>query len=134
MNPRKFILRQTALLALGELVCVAAMVGIFALLGMFSYKVVLGGVIGAILAIGNFFFMAIASDSAADKATDQDVKTGKALMKSSYGLRMLVLAVLLILCTKSGHCHPVALLCPLLFVFPIIIILEFSRKAGGPKQ
>lgn len=134
MNPRKFILRQTALLALGELVCVAAMVGIFALLGMFSYKVVLGGVIGAILAIGNFFFMAITSDSAADKATDQDVKTGKALMKSSYGLRMLVLAVLLILCTKSGHCQPVALLCPLLFVFPIIIILEFSRKAGGPKQ
>lgn len=134
MNPRKFILRQTALLALGELVCVAAMVGIFALLGMFSYKVVLGGVIGAILAIGNFFFMAIASDSAADKATEQDVKTGKALMKSSYGLRMLVLAVLLILCAKSGHCQPIALLCPLLFVFPIIIILEFLRKAGGPKQ
>lgn len=134
MKSRKFIIRETALLALGQLICVAAMVGIFALIGQFSYKVVLGGAIGGILAVGNFFFMAIGSDAAADRAAQNDVKSGKAVMKSSYGLRMLVLAVLLIICAKSGHCQPIALLCPLLFVFPIIVVLEFFRKAGGKKE
>lgn len=134
MKSRKFIIRETALLALGQLLCIAAMIGVFALLGHFSYKVVLGGAIGGLLAVGNFFFMAIGSDAAADKASQDDVKTGKAVMKSSYGMRMLVLAVLLIVCAKSGHCQPVALACPLLFVFPIIVVIEFFRKAGGNQE
>ena len=134
MNPRKFIIRQTALLSLGQLVCVAAMIGIFVLLGYFNYTVALGGAIGAILAIGNFFFMAIGSNAAADKAEDQDVKTGKALMKSSYGMRMLIIGVLLVVFAKSGHCNVVALACPLLFSFPILMVLEFFRKAGDTKK
>jgi hypothetical protein len=63
MNSRKFILRKTAVLALGEVICCSLMVGLFALLGYFSYKVVVGGVLGMLLAVGNFFFMAIASFS-----------------------------------------------------------------------
>lgn len=134
MNSRKFILRETALLALGQLICIGAMIGVFALLGSFNYTVALGGAIGGILAIGNFFFMAIGSDAAADKAADQDVKTGKAVMRSSYGLRMLVIAVLMIICAKSGHCHIIALACPLLFTFPILMVVEFFRKSGDTKK
>ena len=93
MDTKKFILRQTALLALGELVCVAAMVGIFAMLGHFNYTVVLGGALGALLAVGNFFFMAIMSSIAADKAMKDDVKSGKAFMKASYRMRLVILAV-----------------------------------------
>lgn len=134
MNSRKFILRQTAMLALGQLICIGAMIGVFALLGAFNYTVALGGAIGGLLAIGNFFFMAIGSDAAADKAADQDVKTGKALMKSSYGLRMLIIGILLVVFAKSGHCHTVALACPLLFTFPIIMVIEFFRKSGDVKK
>ena len=32
MKSRKFIIRETALLALGQLLCIAAMIGVFALL------------------------------------------------------------------------------------------------------
>lgn len=131
MKSRKFILRETALLALGQLICVAAMVGVFALLGYLDYTVILGGGLGALLAIGNFFFMAIVSDAAADKAAQDDVKTGTALMKTSYRLRLLILGVLLFLFAKSGHCNLIALVCPLFFVFPIVMVLEFIRKAGG---
>ncbi len=133
MDVRKFILRQTALLALGELVCISAMIGIFALLGHFDYTVVLGGVIGGLLAVGNFFFMAIGSDVAADKATNQDVKTGKAFMKTSYRMRLLIIGVLLFVFAKSGHCHLLAMGCPLFFVFPIIMVIEFFRKSGESK-
>lgn len=133
MNARKFILRETALLAVAETVCVAAMVGVFALLGYFDYKVVLGGIIGGILSIGNFFFMAVASNAAADKAVEQDVKHGKSAMKASYRIRLLVIGVLLFLFAKSGHCNVLALVCPLFFVFPSIMVIEFFRKSGESK-
>ncbi|MBQ7345198.1 MAG: ATP synthase subunit I [Oscillospiraceae bacterium] len=133
MDPRKFILRETLFLILGQVLCIAAMIGVFALLGHLDYKVILGGIIGGILAVGNFFFMAIVSDAAADKAKEQDVKTGSAFMKTSYRMRLVVLGVLLFVFAKSGHCNILALACPLFFVFPIIMVIEFFRKAGGTK-
>lgn len=134
MDTQKFILRETALLALGEALCIGAMIGIFALVGHFNYTVVLGGIIGGILAVGNFFFMAIASDAAADKATEQqDVEGGKKAIKVSYTTRLLILGVLLFVFAKSGHCNVLALACPLFFVFPILTVSEFFRKAGDKK-
>lgn len=134
MNSRKFILRETALLAIGELICITAMIGVFALLGYFDYKVIIGGIIGGVLAVGNFFFMAIASDAAADKAADQDVKEGKKAIKISYQMRLLILGVLMFLFAKSGHCNVLAMACPLFFVFPVIMVVEFFRKSGGAKS
>ncbi len=138
MNVRKFILRETALLALGELICSTAIVGVFALLDLFSYKVILGAVIGSILAIGNFFFMAIASNAVADRTiaqgdSEDSIKQGKAAMKSSYGIRMLVIGVLLFVFAKTGHCNIIAMVCPLFLVFPIITVIEFFRKSGDQK-
>lgn len=130
MNSRKFILRQTILLFLGELICCAAMVGIFALLGYFNYKVILGGVFGILLAVGNFFFMGLSAHAAADRATQQDQKGGQSIMKTSYRMRLLILGVLLFVFAKSGHCNLIALVCPLFFTFPIIIVSEFFRKSG----
>ena len=133
MKTRKFILRETALLALGELVCIAAMIGIFVLLGYFDYKVIVGGAVGGILAIGNFFFMAISANAAADKAADEQVKEGKAVVKSSYFGRLLVIGLLLFVFAKSGHANVLAMACPLFFVFPIITVIEFFRKSGDHK-
>ena len=133
MKAHKFILRETAFLALGEVVCIAAMIGVFALLGYLDYTVILGGVVGGILAVGNFFFMALSSNAAADKATDQNVKDGKAVVKSSYFGRLLVIGLLLFVFAKSGHCNVLAMGCPLFFVFPIIMVIEFFRKSGENK-
>lgn len=132
MNSRKFILQETGIIALGQLVCVAAMCGVFALLGSFDSGVVIGGIVGAVLAVGNFFFMAIAADMAADKAVNQDVKGGKAMIRSSYSLRLVVLAVILFAFGKSGICDLFALVLPLIFTRPILTIAEFFRKPGEP--
>lgn len=134
MNARTFILRETGMLAFGEAVCIAAMIGVFALLGILDYTVILGGILGGILAVGNFFFMAIASNSAADRAADQNVKEGKAMIKGSYFGRLLVIGLLLYVFAKSGHCHVLAMACPLFFVFPIITVIEFFRKSGDRKS
>ena len=125
---RKIVLKETAIIAAGDAACVALMYGVYAILGKFSLSVVLGGLVGLVLAVGNFFFMAVSATLAADKAVDQDVEGGKKMIKSSYTLRLLVLAVLLIVCAKSGVFDVIALALPLLFTRPVLTIVQFFRK------
>lgn len=128
MESRKFVVKQTGILAVGQTICVAAMVGIFALLGQYDQTVLLGGIFGGVLAIANFFFMAVGATLAADRAEKQDVKGGQALVQSSYMLRMALLAVILFALVKSGLCNVIAVVLPLAFNRPIITISEFFRK------
>lgn len=128
MDSRKFVYQESAIIALGEVICCSAMVGIFALLGAFDWKVVTGALVGGIMSTLNFFFMAVSANLAADKAEKQDVSGGKALMRSSYNLRLVVLFLVLFAFAKSGLCNVIALVVPLVFVRPIITIAEFFRK------
>ena len=130
MDSRKFVLKETLFVALGEALCVAAMMGIFFLLGKFDRTVVLGGILGGLVAVGNFFFMAVSAMVAADKAEQQDVKGGQAVMNSSYPIRMILMAVVLFAGIKSGFCNVFALVIPLVFVRPVLMIGEFFRKSG----
>ncbi len=130
MDSRKFVLKETAIVLLGEILCSAAMVGIFALLGKFDRTVLLGAVVGAILATLNFFFMAVGATLAADKAENQNVKGGKAMIQSSYLIRLVVLFAILFAFAKSGLCNVIALVVPLIFVRPVLTIAEFFRKPG----
>ena len=130
MDSRKYVLKETLRVAIGEAVCVAAMIGVFALLGYFSREVVLGGIIGGLVAVGNFFFMAVGVTLAADRAESQDVRGGKAMVSSSYTIRLIVMAVVLFAAAKSGYCNVFALVIPLVFVRPVLTIGEFFRKSG----
>ena len=127
---RKYVVKETLLVALGEVVCIAIMFAVYGLLGKFGIPVLLGGIVGAVLAVGNFFFMAMIATLAADRAQQQDVEGGKKLMKSSYPIRILVLAGVLILCGKSGYFNVLSLVLPLVFVRPTLMIVEFFRKKG----
>lgn len=131
MDSRKIVFQETAIVALGQVLCTGAMIGIFALLGYFEWKVLWGGLIGAALACVNFFGMAVVASLAADKARNQDAEGGKKLMKASYPIRLLLLAVALIAFAKSGFCNVIALALPLLFVRPILTVAEFFRKEGA---
>lgn len=128
---RKIVWNQTARIAIGEAVCLALMYGVYALLQRLVLPVILGGLVGTALAIGNFFFMAVIATLAADKAEAQDVEGGQKLMKSSYPIRILVLAAVLILCARSEWFDVLTLVLPLLFVRPILMISEFFAKKGA---
>ena len=127
---RKLVLKETALIAIGELICVALMCGVYALIGKFALSVLLGGLVGLLVATGNFFFLAMIATLAADRAENQDVEGGQKLMKSSYPIRLLAMALVLILCAKSGFFHPLALVLPLAFTRPILTIAEIFKKKG----
>lgn len=134
MDVRKELLRQTGVVALGEALGVAAMIGIFVLLGKFDMSVLWGGIVGGLVAIANFFVMAIGVNIAADKAQNQDVKGGQAAIKGSYALRMLVMAVVLFAFAKSGICNVIALVIPLVFVRFTLTLWEFFRRKPGDKS
>lgn len=125
---RRVVLKETTKIAIGEAICVAVMVAVFALLGHYSLQVLLGGIAGGILAILNFFFMAVAASQAMDKAVQQDVKGGQKQIKLNYSLRMIVLFVILFALVKSGACNALASVLPLFFVRITITVAEFFRK------
>ena len=131
MDIRRFVLKQTGIVALGELVGTGVMIGIFALLGAFDMGVLLGGVVGAAVATGNFLAMAIGVNIAADKAEKQNVKGGQATVKSSYLLRTVVMFLILFAFAKSGLCNAIALVVPLIFVRITLTVAEFFRRKPG---
>lgn len=130
MDSRKYVLKATAVVAGGELICTAAMVGIFALLGYYSLQVLLGGLVGGTVAVLNFFFMAVCAMMAADKAQAQDVEGGQKLIKTSRTLRYGFMLLVLFACGKSGSFNLIALVLPLLFAQPILTVTNFFRKPG----
>lgn len=127
---RKTVFHETAIIAVGEVIGVALMLAVFALLGRLDRAAVLGGIVGGVLAVGNFLMMAINVSLAADKAAQQNVKAGKAMVSTSYVTRMVVLFVILFACVKSGLCNVIACVVPLLFVRVTITVAEFMRKSG----
>ena len=130
MDSRKELLRQTLAVALGVALCAAVMVGVFALLGYFDMSVVWGALVGSLIAIANFFVMGMTTTLATEKAANQDVKGGQALIQMSYMGRMALLLVALIVCGKSGWFNVVALALPLNFVRPVLTVAEFFQKKG----
>lgn len=133
MDSRKFVLQKAGVIALGQAVCVAAMFGVFALLGQFDMTVLWGGIVGGVMATLNFLFMAMGAMMAADKAMEDNVTAGNATVRLSYILRLVVLAVVLFAFAKSGICNVVALVLPLVFTRPILTVTEFFRKPGEKK-
>ncbi len=131
MDSRKLVFQETVVVALGEILCTALMIGIFALLGKYDLSVLLGGIAGCVISIANFFFMAVVVSLATEKATHQDPEAGKKLIKGSYPVRFLILAVVLFACAKIKIFNVIALVLPLVFVRPVLTIAEFFKKKEG---
>ena len=134
LESRKIVFRETAVVALGILLCTALMYGVYFLLSLFSVKVLLGGIVGSVLAIANFFFMAVGTAIAADRAQQQNVKGGQGVIQMSMLIRYVVLFVILFACGKSGAFDLIALVLPLVFVRPVLTFSEFFRKSGDKKN
>ena len=131
MDSRKIVFQETSVIAIGEAICVPLMVLAFFLCGAFYRTVVFGGIAGALIATANFFFMAMSTSLAADKALAEDVKGGQATMQFSYIFRLIFMFGALAVCAKSGMMNLLALVIPVLLVRPIIMFAEFFRKKGG---
>ena len=131
MDSRRIVFQETAVIALGQLICFPVTVLAFYLAGYLDRTVILGCVSGIVIALANFFFMAVSASLAADKAQQQNVKGGQSTIQTSFLTRQVLMFLALALCAKSGKMNLIALVIPILLVRPIITISEFFRKKGG---
>lgn len=128
MDSRKIVIKETIRTTVGVIICTAVMICVFALLKRLNASVWLGALAGTVLAVGNFFFMAVTTAMATDRAKADDAKGGKRLVQTSQTVRFLILAVLLFALAKSGLCNVIALLLPIAFVRPAMMVMQFFRK------
>ncbi len=129
MDSRKIVWKETAIVAIGELICAAAMVGVFAALGYFQMNVLWGALGGCLVTVANYFFMAVTVTLATDKAAAGEPQQAQKMIQLSSVVRLLAMAGVLFVGIKLGA-NVVALVLPLAFERPILMLAEFFRKKG----
>lgn len=129
MQNHRDIFQQVARLAVALLIGVVAMLAIYGVLGLFSFSVLLGAVLGYLLAMGNFVSLSITVSNALDRAAqDQNPQRAQLAIQSSSVIRLLILAVIYIFLFRSKLCDPLAALLPLLLAQVALKLVEFFRK------
>ena len=122
--------KELTRIACGTAICTAVMWVIFAALHLvgwvkFDYTVVLGSLIGAAVAIGNFAGICIVCQKVID---EQDEKRRKATLQASYNVRMLLQAVWIIVSIGAPCFQPFAGVLPLFFPRVTIYYLQITGK------
>lgn len=129
MDSRKIVYRETALVAVGEVILTAVMVGVFAVLGYFKMNVLWGGLTGCLVITLNYFFMAVLVILAAGRAERGEVEQAQKMIRMSSFVRLVCMGVALLVAIKLGA-NVLALLLPMLFTRPILLLAQFFRKKG----
>lgn len=108
--------KETLYIAMATAILSALMQAVFLITGKWDYTVLLGNLLGAAAAIGNFFVMGLG----VQKALGKDEKEAKSVMKLSQTVRMLVLFVI----AMVGYLVPVfnTLTVVLPYIFPRLAI------------
>ena len=129
MDPRKIVLKESAIVAAGELILSALMVGVFAALGHFQMNVLWSALAGSFIMTANYFFMAIIVNLAADRAEKGEVQQAKKMVQLSSTVRLVAIGLAVFVGVKLGA-NIIALALPLVFLRPVLLVTEFFRKKG----
>lgn len=130
-NPTAQTFRDILPVMLGELLLTGIMLGVYALIGKFSAKVLWGALLGAGAVLFNFSVMIFALLRAEKRGSPEK---GQLYVKATYALRMLLLAAVLILALKTKVFDPLATALPLCFQPIAVWLFELFRKKGENAQ
>lgn len=129
MQKHRGIFEQTGRLAVAVALCIAAMLAVYALAGRFDNAVLIGALVGFVLAMGNFLSLSITVSNALDRAANGGSPQKAQLeIQTSSVVRPVVLVIIYILLFRAKLCDPVAAILPLLFAQVCIKLIEFFRK------
>lgn len=127
VESQKIVWKETAVAAIGILAGSAIMVGVYALLDKFSLIVLWSALAGSGIMILNYFFMAVTASVAADRAQKGDAKSAQNMVQLSSVVRLLAMGGALLLGIRLGG-NTIALVLPLTFARPTLMMAEFFRK------
>ena len=95
MRKHEDIFGQVSRLAVAVALCIAAMLAVYALAGRFTNTVLLGALIGFVLAMGNFISLCITVSNALDRTVKGDNPQKAQLQIQSSGVIRLVVLVII---------------------------------------
>ena len=124
MKLQKAVVDETRRVAVGSAILTVVMLIVFAVIKRFDYTVILGALLGYVTAVGNFLWMAMTVQKAAEPQageTDEE-REGRIrrTVKLSYTQRRLFQAVMIVIALIVPVFHWVAALIEL--VFPTMTI------------
>ena len=151
MKVQPAVQAETRKMASGVGVLTALMIAVFLILRQFDHTVLLGAILGAAAAVGNFFLMALTVQKVTDgmpvlpKREQEEIEDGEQeqplsdeakqagkKMQLSFLLRMLMLGGVAVLAISAPVFHPWAALLPMLF--PRIVIALRSLFENQQKE
>ena len=113
---------ETLRIFVGMCICLGLMLGVYALLNKFSIPVLAGGIVGTLVGVGNFFFMAIGLMNLTEDATEGKVRLRT---QSSLLIRSAAIFAILIVAIRFCGCDALATLLPMLFTRPVLMAEQF---------
>ena len=125
------VAKETRYIAGITIILSILMEAVFLIIGMWSYKVLIGNILGAGVAVANFLLMGITVQNAVQK----DEKDAASLMKVSQMLRNLMLLITALLAFLLPFINPAAAIIPLFFPrITILLIPVRDRKISNGKE
>lgn len=142
---------ETKKVAAGTSAMTVLMIAVFLILRKFDHTVLLGALLGAVTAVGNFFLLALTvqhltgsmpalpkdETEEGEQSAEEEKKPAPLSpeaaqagrkMQLSFILRLLLIGLVALIAVKAPWFHPAASLIPLLF--PNIVISLMKIKAG----
>ena len=130
-NNKNPVIRATLWLSIGMVICLAVMLGVYWLIGKLEPLILISGAVGTVVAIGNFFFMAVGLSSIPEGTDAMQIKLRT---QGSFMIRSLAVLAILVVAIKVFGCDAIATLIPLLFTRPIFMVEQFILKAKEDKH
>ena len=118
------VIKETRYIAGVSLILSVIMEAAFLIISMWSYKVLLGNILGVVVAVANFLLMGIT----VQKAVHKDEKEAATLMKLSQSLRNMMLLVTAVLAIVLGFINAPSAIIPLFFPRIAIALIPLRNK------
>ena len=126
MKNKNPVITETLRILVGMAICLGLMLLVYLAIGKFSIPVLIGGIVGTVMAVGNFFFMGVGLSNLADDATESKIRLRS---QTGFLIRTLAMLALLVVAIKFLGCDALATLLPLLFVRPVLMLEQFILKS-----
>ena len=102
MQKHRDVLQQASRLAVAVALCIAAMLAVYALIGRFTNAVLLGALIGFVMAMGNFLSLSITVSNAMNRAANGGSPQKAQLeIQTSSVVRPVILVIIYILLFRA---------------------------------
>ncbi|MBQ8174054.1 MAG: hypothetical protein IJ009_01490 [Clostridia bacterium] len=128
-KPQAEVRRECLYIVTVTLILSALMQVVFLVVGFWDYTVLLGNLWGAVIAAGNFYFLAMS----VQRALGKDEKEASDILRASRSRRTFLQFLLALIGALIPAFHILAMLIPLLFPRVAIALYPYINRKRGEK-